>query len=80
MGEDSCYSQTTKEGSKSILLVTTLWSLFAPQTKHWNNATSRKVEKYNHPSTHFGAVVLSFMLQANTVVVQEPRAMSQTAA
>ena len=34
VGEDSCSSQTTKEGSESTLLVASLRSLFVPQTEH----------------------------------------------
>ena len=33
VGKDHCNSQTTKEGSKSVLLVATLWSLSVPQTE-----------------------------------------------
>ena len=33
MCEDSCSSQTTKEGSESILLVATFQSLFLSQTE-----------------------------------------------
>ena len=34
LGEDSCNSQTAKEGSESTLLVATLRSPFVPQTEH----------------------------------------------
>ena len=44
MGEDSCSSHTTKEGSESTLLVATLRSLFVPQTEHCHQ---QKVEKRN---------------------------------
>ena len=32
-GEDSCSSQTTKEGDESTLLIATLRGLFVPQTE-----------------------------------------------
>ena len=40
-GNDSCSSQSTKEGNESTLLVATLQSSFVPQTDHVTVANSQ---------------------------------------
>ena len=44
MGEDSCSSQTMKEGSESILLAATLRSPFVPSAETMSPAEGREVQ------------------------------------
>ena len=44
VGENSCNSQITKEGSKSTLLVATVWSLFIQQTETMSTAKGREAQ------------------------------------
>ena len=50
VGEDSCSSQTTKEGSESILLAATLRSPFVPQTEKMSPAEGTEVQPSFEPS------------------------------
>ena len=59
VGEDSCNSQTTKEGSESVLLAATLRSPFVPQTKALKQCHKQKVEKCNRLSSGPAHALLS---------------------